>query len=815
MTSFPEISLRCLSATGKHIADLYIASAGDKGVKNQDRPSITEVRPIDADEFGETPYQLCEGQRYEYEVHPRENLDLRLRCSLASRRVTLRRSYTVDDHDKPTSVSDAGLIETGTFCGSLLLEIVDGDLSIGSTALASTEITVRSVKLNYRSEFRGMLTRISSELVGLLVDSRSSTKIPYVSTFEEQDDKGWLQLQLEFLRAIIENPDFDAALYRITSFPHERLQQTSEHICPSRHRRWDAFAVKALTSGKSKTTLPLSHPLRNVTPLEAIASRIPSNRNILDCDTQENRVIKYIVNDIRTFLTKVQDVFHKSDDRQTWGTSSQLCQRLLTHIEGWLDHSFFRQVGDATSISTASPVLQRKGGYRELLRWWIQFRTTSAISWSGSDDVFKAGQRDVATLYEYWVFFELLDWFCTTCRNGLRPEIEELVDGLDERSPTLKLKKRKELGPFTGSFNAGSRVLKAKLSYNRSFTVTTERHQSGSWTRRLHPDYTLSFWPADFTEAVAERLELLVHIHFDAKYRVEDFFSLFGSAEESSDDASDEVTYKRQDLLKMHAYRDAIKRSQGAYVIYPGGNTDENIFRGFHEILPGLGAFGLSPNSDGSANGLSKLTSFLHDVLSHLASRSTAQERVSYHIARSYDEANRAYADLTESSRTGEDTFPWNTLTKETDERSPIGRAVPPDEHHVLLVPLTASLISYTQNASKVPIRLARLGTDQNIPMDLLNVRHILVFDKDQNSSCNLFEVSRNSYHLASGSTFPDGLVTPEETDDIFAMMDIQIDAFYSEVTWDIGILYNSQDDNNDYLKRVSLTSLLHAARQK
>ena len=99
--------------------------------------------------------------------------------------------------------------------------------------------------------------------------------------------------------------------------------------------------------------------------------------------------------------------------------------------------------------------------------------------------------------------------------------------------------------------------------------------------------------------------------------------------------------------------------------------------------------------------------------------------------------------------------------------------------------------------------------------MDLLNVRHILVFDKDQNSSCTLFEVARNSYHLASGSSFPDGLVSLEETGDIFAMMDVQIDAFYSEVTWDIGILYDSQDDNNDYLKRVSLTSLLYAARQK
>lgn len=80
-----------------------------------------------------------------------------------------------------------------------------------------------------------------------------------------------------------------------------------------------------------------------------------------------------------------------------------------------------------------------------------------------------------------------------------------------------------------------------------------------------------------------------MHVHFDAKYRVEDIDSLFGA--EGADDADGEVegNYKRQDLLKMHAYRDAIKRSQGAYVLYPGRANAAVKLKGFHEILPGLG----------------------------------------------------------------------------------------------------------------------------------------------------------------------------------------------------------------------------------
>ena len=51
--------------------------------------------------------------------------------------------------------------------------------------------------------------------------------------------------------------------------------------------------------------------------------------------------------------------------------------------------------------------------------------------------------------------------------------------------------------------------------------------------------------------------------------------------------------YRRADLLKMHAYKDAIRRTGGAYVLYPG--TEDRVVSGFHEIIPGLGAFAISP----------------------------------------------------------------------------------------------------------------------------------------------------------------------------------------------------------------------------
>ena len=53
-------------------------------------------------------------------------------------------------------------------------------------------------------------------------------------------------------------------------------------------------------------------------------------------------------------------------------------------------------------------------------------------------------------------------------------------------------------------------------------------------------------------------------------------------------------TYKNADLLKMHTYNDAIRRTIGSYVLYPGesnlSDENESIFSLYDEILPGVGA---------------------------------------------------------------------------------------------------------------------------------------------------------------------------------------------------------------------------------
>jgi hypothetical protein len=92
--------------------------------------------------------------------------------------------------------------------------------------------------------------------------------------------------------------------------------------------------------------------------------------------------------------------------------------------------------------------------------------------------------------------------------------------------------------------------------------------------------------------------------------------------------------------MKMHAYRDAIRRTSGAYVLYPGGNESPPRHRQYHEILPGLGAFVMRPTEDGEMAHETEgsLRRFLDDVLSHTAAGGTSQERADYWTQTAYRE---------------------------------------------------------------------------------------------------------------------------------------------------------------------------------
>lgn len=719
---------------------------------------LVQIDDAEAHEHGETSVQLRESERYEYQVISETFIDLRLRCSLSSR----RRSLGTDCQP------DAGLIETKSFCGTLLLELVLGPVEDEKSAVASALIDVRSLKLDYRTEYRGMLRRLADELASIVVDARSSAKVDFKSSFEQRTDVGWLQLQLELLREILDSSEFATSMQRILSYPHERLSTVIESVSTDRSIRWTPSALRQLASSNPRRAIPFGHPMRTSTGLASVAQSVFIPRRSRDLDTPENRFIKFALSEFLSFLANAQHVFGKA---KGWGASEKLAKRLAESVEDWLGHSFFSEMGFIRLTPLSSPVLQRKEGYREVLRWWLRFTTAAEISWDGGADIFKAGQRDVATLYEYWLFFVLLDWFYSSCRAGFRPAVDELIDGLEDGSPNLRLKKLVELGPFEGSVSSHTRKLHARFSYNKRFRPSAERSIQGSWTRALHPDYTLTFWPEGISEEVAEREELLVHIHLDAKYRVENIEGLFGIED---DDADEEIegNYKRQDLLKMHAYRDAIKRSQGAYVLYPGRGNKPVRFAGFHEILPGLGAFSVTPDEFGKAQGMDNLSQFLDKLLAHLCNRATSRERSAYHLYQAYMSENH-------------NAQPPVMNIPELDSFGHDRMALPPDEHMVMLALRCEEYQISWMSANAVGIvRLGQLSGGWRIQSTWAGVRHLLLRVKGQSSVRGLWRLTKPGYQVITDTDLLAQGYPVVPCGDVYAVFDIERRQDMLSVTW-------------------------------
>jgi len=273
-------------------------------------------------------------------------------------------------------------------------------------------------------------------------------------------------------------------------------------------------------------------------------------------------------------------------------------------------------------------VLQRRSGYRAIAQTWLNFHANAELHWPAGEDLFFAGQRNVATLYEYWVFFQLLDWFCECFDCHVDAAHQLVTSSAEGWLLNLRHGVSVEAGPaskmmspshFAANLRAGASpapTVTGILRYNQTFAAA---QMDGSWTRTMRPDITLSLWPADMSMAQASAVNRLVHLHFDAKYRLENLGEVLGRPSGP----------QREDLLKMHAYRDAIRHTQGAYVIYPGNAIDlaaqevgsPNLMFAGVGLLPSLGAFALVPNGardgidNGKTKGIARLRQFLDNVV--------------------------------------------------------------------------------------------------------------------------------------------------------------------------------------------------------
>jgi predicted component of viral defense system (DUF524 family) len=625
----------------------------------------------DAVDNNEARYQLVEGCYYDFEF--------------SSDDFYFEKDQIVQPHSRKRHI---GTISPNIFVGTLSLPVFKNNSEMGKV-----ELEVQSVKAGYRNDYRDMLKLITEKCTDLLMQVNS----PVFHYFEIDYSKSneTLYQKFAFIKSILATDEFAESVHRIISSPVTCWEEIIEFKNIRKIKSFRNSNIKEFVSGRNRTSLPDKHYLRSC-GLQSIPEKITSIRKIDSVDTAENRFIKYA---LEVFLKFCSDINKASKEETKLFRESDV---LIHELESYLHHSVFKEISRPDTLKINSPILQRKESYREVLRVWLMFDLAAKLIWKGGEDVYSAGKKDIAVLYEYWLFFKLLELF----QNIFEIEPKDISDLIQPTTDGLNLKiKQGNHTALRGVYNSGNRKLNIRFNYNRSFSGLKNYPQSGSWTNTMRPDYTLSFWTYGVSEKEAENQELIVHIHFDAKYKVanlrnvinevanqnnqielgiiskfsltnfswkyiydlliykgyakgknKDSFALLSFFWEEADiESIGEITgknytelieviqqailseekeenkkgiYKNADLLKMHAYKDAIRRTGGAYVLYPGETSVKK--KGFHEIIPGLGAFPVRPSAEDS--GIEELKIFIYEVIDHFINRASQREKLAYRV---------------------------------------------------------------------------------------------------------------------------------------------------------------------------------------
>lgn len=272
-------------------------------------------------------------------------------------------------------------------------------------------------------------------------------------------------------------------------------------------------------------------------------------------DTPENRFIL-------AFLKQLLAAIATLRLEQWWGKVPNKRQKIIHELDSLLRqviyHPNFSSIGAMHQIPFNSRVLMRCDGYRELFNLWQNFQYSKRPFFAQLKQAIEL--RDIANLYEIWVFFALAEKIST--------------DLSTTHNINLSFS---DLGALGWGVTANFGDL-GKLVYNQA---------QRSYSLPLRPDVT---WICN------GRAEVVL----DAKFRLER-----QDIENPSDKGNFQSKARQSDIYKMHTYRDALG-VRAAVIVYPG---EEEVFydcqhRKFRKVdftellknLYGVGAITMSPD---------------------------------------------------------------------------------------------------------------------------------------------------------------------------------------------------------------------------
>ncbi len=349
----------------------------------------------------------------------------------------------------------------------------------------------------------------------------------------------------------------EQALQQVLLMPHRELRENEQIVSLYEAEAADADTLFSVLH-RADTWVPahgflLARRLRGHAPTEVIQRRPEET-----VDTAPNR---FVLHFIRQLILAIDTLRAQPWWSKVPSERQRIVQEVLAGLQQTIQHPFFAEVGPLQFVPLGSQVLLRRPGYRELRTLWQAFQQARRPVFEPVDQAIAL--RDIATLYEYWVFFALVEEIGV--QLGVTPEIE------------WRFSEEKGLGwQSRARFAAWG-----QLVYNKNWQ---------GYSGGLRPDFT---WERGGKAEVV----------LDAKFRAD---REAAPDEEAALTEAAQRVVRQADIYKMHTYRDSLG-VRAAVAVYPGEvneffdrwqghRTDITLKDLLLSDLEGVGAIALRPD---------------------------------------------------------------------------------------------------------------------------------------------------------------------------------------------------------------------------
>lgn len=503
---------------------------------------------------------------------------------------------------------DDQLQQSGRLTPRESVGVVDTEVTTSDGVTWRGRFDVRSAKFADESAFGQML----ADLAQLAVESLHQGFAPSAGQFGAASGPApqLMYQQFAVLRALLVGSDLNWAIGQVLGSPNREWVTAYEPRAPGRPLQ-----------GSSRLSTQLSRPGRRVVtpngPLRSLPAELLVQHTTETLDTVPNRFVLFVLERWRALSESVlANVSELPGAAMRRGVHE--ARRVRDQLDEALGNPLFNEVSRLSLVPGDNQVLRRREGYRQIAAASALIDGSLGLE-VNLDDPLLVSRRSIATLYEYWTFTRLARSVAAVCgATGWQGQLfQPSRNGMSLVLNTRATSRLKFRGHVDGQ------VIHADLLFNNEFSGAR------SWTRPMRPDASLAIRTPGQEE---------VWLHFDAKYKVEWQVPFDTGSATDEEDAERLGSSKRTDLLKMHAYRDAIRDSAGSYVLFPGSQP---IHFGFDdstsnsEALPGLGAFPLRP--DAIEDDCARLEQFLSRAMRHLTGAGTKHRRATFWSRTAYE----------------------------------------------------------------------------------------------------------------------------------------------------------------------------------